>query len=172
MKPSNTTPIAINFVWISAPSASHYDDIQFPVSTFVYEEQGRLKAWSGYKISDLDKYVLIKAASLKGKDHSVFRGYIAPLALIYLALYDDDLELKHNSHGTPTVQKISFELAQGAANLQRKAQYYLDHREEIDERNRAARAREEAAEKRSATTQTSGPSEAEVYPNRGGYVGD
>lgn len=169
MKPSNTTPIAINFVWVSAPSERAYTDIQFPVSTFVYEEQGMLKAWSGYKVSDLDKYILIKSASLKGKDHSVFQGYIAPLTLLYLALYDDDLELKHNSLGSLRVQQISFELAQGASRLQRKAQYYLDHREEIDAQRRAS---EEAAKKYSAPAQASGPSEAEVYPNRGGYVGD
>lgn len=169
MEPNNITPKAINMVWISPPSESDYTDVQFPVATFVYEEQGRLKAWCGYKAADLGKYVLVKPSSLKGKDHSVFQGYIAPLALLYLALYDDDLELKHNSLGIIRVQQIAFELAQGASRLQRKAQYYLDHREEIDAQRRAS---EEAAKKYSAPAQASGPSEADVYPNRDGYVGD
>lgn len=172
MQPNNITPASVTTVWISPPSESSYTEEMFPVATFVYEEKGRLKAWCGYKKEDLSKIVLVQRHSLEGKDHSVFRGYIAPLALLYLALYDDDFEIKHNSLGTERVQLNAFELAQAASRLQRKAQYYLDHREEINERNRAARAREEAAKKRSAPAQTSGPSEAEVYPNRGGYVGD
>lgn len=169
MKPNNITPASVTTVWISPPSERSYTEEMFPVATFVYEEKGHLKAWCGYKKEDLSKIVLVQRHCLEGKDHTVFRGYIAPLAFLYLTLYDDDFEIKHNSLGTERVQLNAFELAQAASRLQRKAQYYLDHREAIDAQRRACK---EAAKKHSAPAQTSGPSEAEVYPNRGGYVGD
>lgn len=164
MKPSNVTPAAITQVWITSPTDSHYMTAQCPVATFIYEEKGKLKAWCGYKITDLAKNVLIEADSLIGKDHAVFTGYIAPLAFLYVTLYDDNLELRHSSAGILTVQQIAFDLAQGAAKIQHKAQYYLDHRAEID-----ARTRQRVVQ---MPIPTSGPSPDEVYPRRDGYVGD
>lgn len=159
IKPNNVEPFDVSEVRCINPR--NYTSMPFPVTTFVYEEKGELKAWSGLSIHELTQKACILARFLAGKDSPVFRGYISPMSLMRLSLYDmtkDDVNVLCDS--VEAVQDMTLDLARACAKNQ----------------NRVNKAIAERAKTAAIAAKYNQPEQRDicdlVYPNRSGYQGD
>lgn len=172
IKPNNVEPFDISEVRCINPR--NYTSMPFPVTTFVYEEKGQLKAWTGLSINALAQRACIFARYLKDKGSPVFAGYISPMNLLRLSLYDmtkNDINMLCDS--VEAVQDMALDLARACAKNQKTVDKAL-----------AERARDEELMKRlnapnfyDQLSHSAQPAEQRdicdlVYPNRNGYQGD
>lgn len=163
IKPNNVEPFDVSEVRCINPR--NYTSMPFPVTTFVYEEKGKLKAWAGLSIHELTQRACILARYLKGKGSPVFNGYISPMNLLRLSLYDmtkDDVNVLCDS--VEAVQDMALDLARACAKNQKIVDKALiEHARYIAPYiNQGYHA--QPAEQRDICDL--------VYPNRNGYQGD
>lgn len=172
IKPNNVEPFDVSEVRCINPR--NYTSMPFPVTTFVYEEKGKLKAWTGLSINALAQRACIFARYLKDKGSPVFAGYISPMNLLRLSLYDmtkNDVNMLCDS--VEAIQDMALDLARACAKNQKtvdKAIAEMTSNEELMKRLNAPSIYDrlschaQLVEQRDVCDL--------VYPRRNGYQGD
>lgn len=166
IKPNNVEPFDVSEVRCINPR--NYTSMPFPVTTFVYEEKGELKAWTGLSIHELTQRACILARFLKDKGSPIFTGYISPMNLLRLSLYDmtkDDVNVLCDS--VEAVQDMALDLARACAkNQNRVNKAIIEHARYVAPHINQGRPAQPAqpVEQRDICDL--------VYPSRNGYQGD
>lgn len=168
IQPSNVTPFDVRKVHCCDPrKRGAY--MEFPITTFFYEENGKFKAWTGLDIHELAAKGTILARVLKGRDSRVFNGYIAPMTLLNMTVYEmtkEDVTVMAES--LEAVQNMVYDLTKACAKFQRHIDECLERKAENDAA--AARYAEWKAKQQEELRDVCDI----VYPDRGpgAYQGD